>query len=712
MDDIRADKDLQSEILSQMAEGINVVRSSDSVILFTNPAFERLLGYDAGELIGRHLSEVNASDDADSRERAGAIVRSLASTGSWQGEIRNRKKDGSAIWCAATVSSFDHHRFGKVYLAVQRDITERKNAEESLRKSEERYRALVEATAQVVWVTNIRGEITEFSPSWRTYTGQHLEHETGYAYAEAFHPEDRGMVMERWSEGLEKETPVTLELRVRHRSGAWRWNVVHAVPIRDAAGRVASWVGTCTDIHDRKLAEEAVRSAKEEWERTFDAIVDPVMILDTAFHIVKTNRAMADALGVPAAAAAGMTCYEAIHGTPRPPDQCPYRELLKDGAPHTREIHEPRLGGHTLTTLSPLTDSGGRLRGVIHTTRNINDIKRAEHALFRSEKRLRDMAACLGCGLYVHDEAGQVLFMNPEAERLLGWNEAELAGRNIHEVIHPRRSDGTELSYEDCPLHAVIRTGMRFLTTDEVFVSRDGRTFPVSLISSPLRDAGRIVAVITSFQDISARKALEQERIRAYAALRESELLLQTQFENSPDMIMVLDRDCRFLSLNKAVFGPYAVKDLIGKDALLPLPEHVRAGVRERIDACFRSGTTQIFEHEVGNHGWALARIVPLQTNGVVERVMVISTDVTERKRAEEEREQLVADLQKALSEIKTLHGVLPICAHCKKIRDDNGAWHQLEEYISAHTDSEFTHGICRECAQKIYVEYIGDDIT
>lgn len=69
------------------------------------------------------------------------------------------------------------------------------------------------------------------------------------------------------------------------------------------------------------------------------------------------------------------------------------------------------------------------------------------------------------------------------------------------------------------------------------------------------------------------------------------------------------------------------------------------------------------------------------------------------------ERERLITDLQKALAEIKTLHGILPICSYCKKIRDDKGAWKQLEAYISEHTDALFSHGICSECFEKTYPE-------
>jgi len=80
--------------------------------------------------------------------------------------------------------------------------------------------------------------------------------------------------------------------------------------------------------------------------------------------------------------------------------------------------------------------------------------------------------------------------------------------------------------------------------------------------------------------------------------------------------------------------------------------------------------------------------------------------DITERKRIELEREQLIADLQKVLAEIKTLRGILPICSCCKKIRDDRGAWTQMEAYLSKHTDVLFSHGLCLECEKKMYPDY------
>jgi PAS domain-containing protein len=90
---------------------------------------------------------------------------------------------------------------------------------------------------------------------------------------------------------------------------------------------------------------------------------------------------------------------------------------------------------------------------------------------------------------------------------------------------------------------------------------------------------------------------------------------------------------------------------------------------------------------------------------GNVSQVIESSVDITDRKRAEEDRERLISALQEALSKVRTLSGLLPICASCKKIRDDDGYWNRIEEYIKDHSEAEFSHSICPECVIKFYPE-------
>ncbi len=122
---------LQSEIMKNMSEGVHLVRASDGIIAYTNPKFEQMFGYGPGEMVGQHVSIVNAPADEDPKETAKEI---MMEKGFWKGEIRNIKKDGTPFWSYASVTMFDHPEQGKVLVSVHTDITERKRAEEEIAK--------------------------------------------------------------------------------------------------------------------------------------------------------------------------------------------------------------------------------------------------------------------------------------------------------------------------------------------------------------------------------------------------------------------------------------------------------------------------------------------------------------------------------------------------------------------------------------------------
>ena len=101
------------------------------------------------------------------------------------------------------------------------------------------------------------------------------------------------------------------------------------------------------------------------------------------------------------------------------------------------------------------------------------------------------------------------------------------------------------------------------------------------------------------------------------------------------------------------------------------------------------------------------ASVAPIRDDqGLPMGVVVVFRDISERRRAEEERERLILELQAALAKVKTLSGLVPICATCKKIRDDKGYWNQVEAYIQAHSEAQFTHGICPDCIKQYYPEF------
>jgi PAS domain S-box-containing protein len=142
------------------------------------------------------------------------------------------------------------------------------------------------------------------------------------------------------------------------------------------------------EIAERKQAEEELRRAHDQWERTFEAVPDLVFILDDAHRIVRANKAVADRLACAPGDLVGRHCYEVIHGTEVPVGSCPHVQLLADGKEHWAELYEERLSGHFSICVTPLRNADGEPTGAVHVAHDITQRKAAEEALRRSEHEL------------------------------------------------------------------------------------------------------------------------------------------------------------------------------------------------------------------------------------------------------------------------------------------------------------------------------------
>jgi PAS domain S-box-containing protein len=128
--------ELQAVITRNIAEGICLIRESDGVIVYTNPKFDQMFGYDSGELIGEHIAIVNyETEEKTAIEVYQEIVTSIRQYGEFTYEVHNVKKDGNPFWCRGTSSIFSHHEYGKVFVAIQQDITQQKQADDKIRAS-------------------------------------------------------------------------------------------------------------------------------------------------------------------------------------------------------------------------------------------------------------------------------------------------------------------------------------------------------------------------------------------------------------------------------------------------------------------------------------------------------------------------------------------------------------------------------------------------
>jgi PAS domain S-box-containing protein len=177
-------------------------------------------------------------------------------------------------------------------------------------------------------------------------------------------------------------------------------------PIKNAQGIIIGASSTAHDITEKKQMQDEILRAKNEWERTFDAVPDLIAILDREQRIVRVNKAMADRLGIQPQDAIGQHCYEVVHHLGMPPRSCPHQLLLNDGREHSSEIHEDTLHGDFLVTASPLTDVSGALSGSVHVLHDISEPKRAEKALQMAAKKLNILSS-----ITRHDILNQLMIL-------------------------------------------------------------------------------------------------------------------------------------------------------------------------------------------------------------------------------------------------------------------------------------------------------------
>jgi PAS domain S-box-containing protein len=192
--------------------------------------------------------------------------------------------------------------------------------------------------------------------------------------------------------------------------------------------------------------------------------------------------------------------------------------------------------------------------------------------------------------------------------------------------------------------------------------------------------------------------------------------VLSIVLDESTDPIFAILEDGTYRYVNRAFAAPFGKtpEEIIGHRIYDIFP-HDEADKRMTVVRCaFATGETIVFDVRVPTASGDLFFITSVKPvrgeDGAVASVICISKDITDRKKAEAERERLIEDLTRALAEIRTLSGMVPICSSCKKIRNDQGYWTQIEQYLKEHAGAEFSHGMCPECAEKLYPEIYRKD--
>lgn len=289
-----------------------------------------------------------------------------------------------------------------------------------LRESESRFRALVEATGQLVWTTSPDGMVVDV-PLWRAYTGQTVEQVRGLGWLDAVHPDDQAQVREMWERAIATRTLYEAEYRLRRQDGVYRYFLVRAVPVLAPDGTLREWVGVNTDITERRGLEEAMRRKAQEaaaraaeLEATFDAMADGVLMYDAEGTLVRANSRARDILSRytdPDAQALPTTgghnervvLYNS-QGEPLAAEEWPLCRILRGETLNAENSVDVRVrrhdGGEMLlsTTGEPLRNADGTVAGAVLAVRDVTERRRVEERTRAALDALLTMAETLVLG--------------------------------------------------------------------------------------------------------------------------------------------------------------------------------------------------------------------------------------------------------------------------------------------------------------------------
>jgi PAS domain S-box-containing protein len=447
----------------------------------------------------------------DHRERVrDAWLAAARTEGAYEVEFPLRRADGEYRWFLSRGRPV-RDEAGNVlsWIGITLDIHERKVAEG-------RFEALTELAPAIVWFGNPDGSLSYLNDRWYAYTGQTPEQALPLGWVEVIHPDDLPGLLEAWEEARTRGVLYDTEARLRRRDGAYRWFLMRAEPLRDENNRIVGWLGSDSDIHDRKATEEALHRAREQLRLAVEAADIGIFDYDLIAGDLGWDARLRALFGLPPDAPVTYDTFLAgLHPDDRGWVDEAVRAALDPAGDGTYDIAYRTVGlqdgverwvaakGRTLV-------EHGRPVRFIGTARDITETRRAEQEVRETEERYRLAARATNDAIWDWDLASDHIRWNEAVRTLFGYAEDEVGASGAWWKSHIHADDRERVKSS---IYVVIDGGTENWSDEYRFLRADGSYAVVLDRGYVLRDSrGKAVRMIGAMLDITERKKAEEHQ--------------------------------------------------------------------------------------------------------------------------------------------------------------------------------------------------------
>jgi PAS domain S-box-containing protein len=623
-------------IIRTTTDGFWIVDSKGRFV-DVNDAYCALSGYSREELLNMSIPDIEAIEKPEDTARR---IQRIIKTGHDRFETRHRRKDGGIIGIeiSTTYAGAGDERL----FVFARDITERKQAEEALQAEKNKLQSVVDALEHGLTIQDRDYNIIYQSEFSKGIFGNHPGEKCYRVYESREDLCPGCPVGKAFRDGKSH----TSERRVVTPSGEVTFWENTANPIRDAGGRTVSCLELTRNVTERKQAEEALRESEERFRSVVENSHAGVMILDDAFRLTYVNPQLCKISGYSLKELIGQDFRLFLDEESRQlvadryirrqrgeeiPPRYEFNIIPKDGQKRRVEISS-----------SVIKDSAGKVKTVAQIL-DITERKQADEALREGQEKLRRMFESVTDGITVIDLNGIITEVNQRTVEIHGFgSKDELVGRSAFALVAP--ADHEKITKN---MHQALKQGT-VRDVEYTLLRADGTEFPGELSTSVLRDAsGNWVGHITIIRDIIERKRMEEE-------LKLQRAYFQQLFDNSPDAIVLLDNTGQVVQVNRGfetLFG-YRAEEIKGRliyDIVVP------EGCIEEASVLFRAALNNKALRVEKVRKRKDGSLVDVDTFGYPIRfidntvgVCAIYSDITRRKRMEEEEKRLQLELYRA----------------------------------------------------------------